>query len=104
MYIRPGRQRISEKKNRLTFRVALLSRYMGGDCSSNDKGNEEMGVCDSQEYESPFDAVFSRQIDLYKVEMHKNCVDFSALVTGIRNMLPEVWEHYDKNNDGALPH
>ena len=77
---------------------------MGGDCSSNDKGNEEMGVCDSQEYESPFDAVFSRQIDLYKVEMHKNCVDFSALVTGIRNMLPEVWEHYDKNNDGALPH
>merc|ERR1712153_126974 len=83
--------------------AAVLGRsYMGGDCSSNDKGNEEMGVCDSQDYESPFDAVFSRQIDLYKVEMHKNCIDFSALVTGIRNMLPEVWEHYDKNNDGTL--
>merc|ERR1711865_255887 len=61
-----------------------------------------MGICAMKEQESPFDAIFADQMETYKAEIHKSCVNMNALADGVRKLLPEVWEFYDANSDGTL--
>merc|ERR1711865_1265958 len=61
-----------------------------------------MGICAMKEQESPFDAIFADQMETYKAEIHKSCVNMNALADGVRKLLPEVREFYDANSDGTL--
>ena len=49
---------------------------------------------------TPFDEVFDAQHKAFEMELHQARVQTDMACEAMKKTLPEVWDHYDENQDG----
>eukprot|EP00658_Telonema_sp_P-2_P005247 TRINITY_DN11968_c0_g2_i1.p1 TRINITY_DN11968_c0_g2~~TRINITY_DN11968_c0_g2_i1.p1 ORF type:complete len:166 (-),score=56.59 TRINITY_DN11968_c0_g2_i1:174-671(-) len=65
-----------------------------------------MGCTRSQEEQrpppTPFDTLLEKQRQELETQLRMERVETATVAGSLKDALPEVWDHYDDNNDGTL--